>query len=169
MPGAMDDRGSAGECRGVSSPAGRHRPGDRELPPRPGPEPPGRGGPLPGDLPRASPRPPYLQTLAARRAVALCDGGPRRGAAHAPAPDPDGQGDSGGLAPGTGDGGQWAWETHVGTGARSSAPTHREAIELVKLEGLSTEAAAARAGTTPGAFRVRAHRASRALRQLLGS
>src|SRR5207244_5826689 len=29
-------------------------------------------------------------------------------------------------------------------------PTHREAIELVKLEGLSTEAAAARAGTTPG-------------------
>jgi RNA polymerase sigma-70 factor (ECF subfamily) len=48
-------------------------------------------------------------------------------------------------------------------------PTHREAIELVKLEGLSTEAAAARAGTTPGAFRVRAHRAYRALRQLLGS
>ena len=48
-------------------------------------------------------------------------------------------------------------------------PAHREAIELVKLEGLSTEAAAARAGTTPGAFRVRAHRAYRALRQLLRS
>jgi RNA polymerase sigma-70 factor, ECF subfamily len=46
--------------------------------------------------------------------------------------------------------------------------THREAIELVKLRGLSTAAAAAHAGTTPGAFRVRAHRAYKALRQLLG-
>jgi len=48
-------------------------------------------------------------------------------------------------------------------------PTHREAIELVKLEGLSTKAAAARVGTTPGALRVRAHRAYSALRRLLGS
>ena len=48
-------------------------------------------------------------------------------------------------------------------------PTHREAIELLKLEGLSTEAAAARVGSTPGALRVRAHRAYKALRQLLGS
>ena len=46
---------------------------------------------------------------------------------------------------------------------------HREAFELVKFEGLSTAAAAVRAGTTPGALRVRAHRAYRALRQLLGS
>ena len=43
-------------------------------------------------------------------------------------------------------------------------PTHREALELVKLEGLSTEAAAARAGTSAGALRVRAHRAYKALR-----
>ena len=48
-------------------------------------------------------------------------------------------------------------------------PTQRQAIELVKLEGLSTEAAAARAGTTPGALRVRAHRAYSALRRLLGT
>jgi RNA polymerase sigma-70 factor (ECF subfamily) len=48
-------------------------------------------------------------------------------------------------------------------------PAQREAIELVKVEGLSTEAAAARAGTTPGALRVRTHRAYRALRQLLGT
>jgi RNA polymerase sigma-70 factor (ECF subfamily) len=48
-------------------------------------------------------------------------------------------------------------------------PTHREAIELLKLEGLSTKAAAARAETTPGALRVRAHRAYKALRQLLRS
>src|SRR3989442_56973 len=47
-------------------------------------------------------------------------------------------------------------------------PPHREAIELLKLEGLSTEAAAARVGTTPRALRVRAHRAYQALRQLLG-
>jgi RNA polymerase sigma-70 factor (ECF subfamily) len=48
-------------------------------------------------------------------------------------------------------------------------PTHREAIELLKLEGLSTRAAAARAATTPGALRVRAHRAYKALRALLRS
>lgn len=42
-------------------------------------------------------------------------------------------------------------------------------IELLKLEGLSTRAAAARAETTPGALRVRAHRAYKALRQLLRS
>jgi DNA-directed RNA polymerase specialized sigma24 family protein len=34
----------------------------------------------------------------------------------------------------------------------------------VKLQGLSTEAAAVRAGTTAGALRVRAHRAYKALR-----
>ena len=47
-------------------------------------------------------------------------------------------------------------------------PAHRQALELVKLEGLSTEAAAARAGTTAGALRVRAHRAYKALRLHLG-
>jgi len=48
-------------------------------------------------------------------------------------------------------------------------PAHREALELVKFEGLSTAAAAVRTGTTPGALRVRAHRAYRALRQVLRS
>ncbi len=47
--------------------------------------------------------------------------------------------------------------------------THRQAFELLKLEGLSTHAAAARAGTTPGALRVRAHRAYKTLRHLLGT
>src|SRR5262249_48929964 len=42
---------------------------------------------------------------------------------------------------------------------------HREAIVLLKFVGLSTEAAAARVGTTPGALRVRAHRAYKALRE----
>jgi RNA polymerase sigma-70 factor (ECF subfamily) len=44
----------------------------------------------------------------------------------------------------------------------------REALELVGVEGLSVEAAAARAGTTPGALKVRFHRAYRALQRLLG-
>jgi RNA polymerase sigma-70 factor (ECF subfamily) len=44
----------------------------------------------------------------------------------------------------------------------------REAFYLLQLEGLSTAAAAARAGTTAGALRVRAHRAYRTLREFLG-
>ena len=46
-------------------------------------------------------------------------------------------------------------------------PAQREAFELLKIEGLSVEAGAARAGTTPGALRVRAHRAYRALKAML--
>lgn len=45
----------------------------------------------------------------------------------------------------------------------------REAFRMLKLEGLSVEAAAERAGTTPGALKVRAHRAYKALRALLGA
>ena len=47
------------------------------------------------------------------------------------------------------------------------SPAQREAIELLQLEGLSLEAAAARVGATTGAFKVRAHRAHKALRRLL--
>jgi RNA polymerase sigma-70 factor (ECF subfamily) len=47
--------------------------------------------------------------------------------------------------------------------------TQREAIDLLAVEGLSLEAAATRAGTTPGAMKVRAHRAYKALRRLLGN
>jgi DNA-directed RNA polymerase specialized sigma24 family protein len=39
---------------------------------------------------------------------------------------------------------------------------------MLKLEGLSVGAAAARAGVTPGALKVRAHRAYKALKALLG-
>jgi RNA polymerase sigma-70 factor (ECF subfamily) len=45
----------------------------------------------------------------------------------------------------------------------------REAFSMLKLEGLSVGAAAARAGVTPGALKVRAHRAYKALKALLGS
>jgi RNA polymerase sigma-70 factor (ECF subfamily) len=45
----------------------------------------------------------------------------------------------------------------------------REAFRMLKLEGLSVDAAAERAGTTPGALKVRAHRAYKALRALLGA
>ena len=43
----------------------------------------------------------------------------------------------------------------------------REAFELLQVEGLSGVEASRRAGTTPGALTVRAHRAYRALRALL--
>lgn len=43
----------------------------------------------------------------------------------------------------------------------------REAFTMLKLEGLSVGAAAARAGITPGALRVRAHRAYKALKAFL--
>jgi RNA polymerase sigma-70 factor (ECF subfamily) len=46
-------------------------------------------------------------------------------------------------------------------------PTQREAFEMLQLEGLSVADAAARAGASPGALRVRAHRAYKALRELL--
>jgi RNA polymerase sigma-70 factor, ECF subfamily len=44
----------------------------------------------------------------------------------------------------------------------------REAFSLLKLEGLSAEQAAERAGTSVGALRVRAHRAYKALKKLIG-
>src|SRR5262245_14323777 len=50
---------------------------------------------------------------------------------------------------------------------RRLSPDQREALALLKLDGLSIEAAAPRAGTTTGALKVRAHRAYRALRRYL--
>ena len=44
----------------------------------------------------------------------------------------------------------------------------REAFSMLKLEGLSVGAAASRAGVTPGALKVRAHRAYKTLKGLLG-
>jgi len=46
-------------------------------------------------------------------------------------------------------------------------PEQRQAFELLKLDGLSVDAAAPRAHTTVGALKVRAHRAYRALRRFL--
>jgi RNA polymerase sigma factor (sigma-70 family) len=51
----------------------------------------------------------------------------------------------------------------------SLPPAQREALEMVKLEGLTVEQAAARTGVSAGALRVRIHRGYRALRaRLLG-
>ncbi|TMA59650.1 MAG: sigma-70 family RNA polymerase sigma factor [Deltaproteobacteria bacterium] len=47
-------------------------------------------------------------------------------------------------------------------------PAQREAFEMLQLEGISVAAAAARVGITTGALKVRAHRAYKALRALLG-
>jgi RNA polymerase sigma-70 factor (ECF subfamily) len=51
---------------------------------------------------------------------------------------------------------------------RALPQPQREAFAMLKLEGLSVGAAAARAGVTPGALKVRAHRAYKALKALLG-
>jgi RNA polymerase sigma-70 factor (ECF subfamily) len=53
--------------------------------------------------------------------------------------------------------------------ALSSLPeAQRQAVVMLKLEGLTVAEAAERAGTTPGALKLRAHRGYRALRGVLG-
>lgn len=52
---------------------------------------------------------------------------------------------------------------------RSLPPKYREALELTKLEGLSLEDAAQRAGTTASAMKTRVHRAVRAVRAAIES
>jgi RNA polymerase sigma-70 factor (ECF subfamily) len=46
-------------------------------------------------------------------------------------------------------------------------PDQREAFAMLKLDGLSVEAAAARAGISVGALKVRAHRAYKSLKRLI--
>jgi RNA polymerase sigma-70 factor (ECF subfamily) len=46
-------------------------------------------------------------------------------------------------------------------------PAQREAFEMLQVEGLSVDAAAARVGASPGALKVRAHRAYKAIREFL--
>ncbi len=48
-------------------------------------------------------------------------------------------------------------------------PAQREAFEMLQVEGLSVDAAAARAGVSKGALKVRAHRAYKVLRALFGA
>jgi len=52
---------------------------------------------------------------------------------------------------------------------RSLPRPQREAYSMLKLDGLSVGAAATRAGVTPGALKVRAHRAYKVLKLLLGA
>jgi len=47
-------------------------------------------------------------------------------------------------------------------------PDQREAFSMLKLDGLSVEVAAARAGISVGALKVRAHRAYKSLKKLIG-
>jgi RNA polymerase sigma-70 factor (ECF subfamily) len=53
------------------------------------------------------------------------------------------------------------------TALASLPDNQRQAVELIHLQGLSVLDAAARAGVTPGALKVRAHRGYRALRRRL--
>ncbi len=47
-------------------------------------------------------------------------------------------------------------------------PAQREAVWMLKIDGLSAREAAERARVTPGAVKLRAHRGCRSLRDLLG-
>jgi RNA polymerase sigma-70 factor, ECF subfamily len=47
-------------------------------------------------------------------------------------------------------------------------PAQREAFSMLKLDGMSVEAAAARSGISAGALKVRAHRAYNALKKIIG-
>jgi len=47
-------------------------------------------------------------------------------------------------------------------------PDQREAFTMLKLDGLSVEAAAERVGVSAGALKVRAHRAYKSLKRLIG-
>ena len=47
-------------------------------------------------------------------------------------------------------------------------PDQREAFSMLKLDGLSVEVAAARAGISVGALKVRAHRAYKSLKKVVG-
>lgn len=47
-------------------------------------------------------------------------------------------------------------------------PKQREAVQMLKVDGLSVEEAAARVGISAGNLRIRAHRGYRALKALLG-
>lgn len=57
--------------------------------------------------------------------------------------------------------------TQLDAALRQLPPKQRDAVRLLKLQGMSLEEAADQAGTTIGAMKVRAHRAYRALRGLL--
>jgi len=56
---------------------------------------------------------------------------------------------------------------HLEQALRHLSPDQREAIDLLRVEGLPIDVAATRAGTTTGALKVRAHRAYKVLRQLI--
>ena len=56
------------------------------------------------------------------------------------------------------------WRAELATAMRSLPNRQREAVQLLKLQGLSIREAAARLGTTPTALKLRAHRAYLALK-----
>jgi RNA polymerase sigma-70 factor (ECF subfamily) len=57
---------------------------------------------------------------------------------------------------------------NLGQALAALPQTQREAFKLLKLDGLSLDSAASRAGVSIAAMKVRAHRAYKALRELIG-
>lgn len=73
----------------------------------------------------------------------------------------------GDLPDGVAEAGPSLGRAHLEQALEGLPESQREAFRMLKIEGLSVEAAAARAGVSPGALRVRAHRAYQALRARL--
>jgi RNA polymerase sigma-70 factor, ECF subfamily len=63
--------------------------------------------------------------------------------------------------------GELGCEASLGSAIVQLPKQQREAFSMLKLEGLSIQEAAQRAGTSTGALRVRAHRAYKTLRRLI--
>jgi RNA polymerase sigma-70 factor (ECF subfamily) len=63
--------------------------------------------------------------------------------------------------------GEFRCEPSLGSAMAQLPEQQREAFSMLKLEGLSIQEAAQRAGTSTGALKVRAHRAYKALRKII--
>jgi len=71
------------------------------------------------------------------------------------------------FAPEVGAESEMGSESRLELALRQLPKTQREAFTMLKLDGLSINEAAERAGTNAGAFKVRAHRAYRALKKII--
>jgi len=90
----------------------------------------------------------------------------RRRRRREPATDP--MGDEGLAVVGSRDSGTADIARAVDAALERLPPAQRDAVRLLKLDGLSVDEAAERIGISPGNLRVRAHRGYQALRRLLG-
>ena len=125
-------------------------------------------GRLPGSLHGAFPGAPHLRGRPSARAMALRDRAQRRGRPLAAALGARGWEELTADLPDRAEGDSPAPLPDIEALLTRLPPAQREAFAMLKLDGMTLEAAAGRAGVSVGAFKVRAHRAYKALRKLIG-